>query len=63
MNNSAKNLSATLKVEINPLVNKLEYMDIKKTLQAPATNGLLEVLSSLVIQILQYHPIASAKPH
>ena len=32
-NNSAKNLSATLKVEINPLVNKLEYMDIKKTLQ------------------------------
>jgi len=29
-------------------------------LQAPTTNGLLRVLSSLVIQILQFWPIASA---
>ena len=33
-NNSAKNLSATLQVEIDSLVNKLEYTNIKKTLQA-----------------------------
>ena len=30
---SAKNLSATLQAEIDTLVNKLEYMNIKKTLQ------------------------------
>ena len=30
----AKNLSTTLQVEIDPLVNKLEYTNIKKTLQA-----------------------------
>ena len=47
--NSAKNLSAILQVEIDLLVNKLGYTNIKKTLQAPATNGLLGVLSSLVI--------------
>ena len=29
-----KNLFATLQSEINPLVNKLEYTNIKKTLQA-----------------------------
>ena len=29
-----KNLSATLQVEIDPLVNKLEYTNIKKTFQA-----------------------------
>ena len=32
--NTAKNLFATLQFEINPLVNKLEYTNIKKTLQA-----------------------------
>ena len=31
---SAKNLSAALQAEIDLLVNKLEYMNIKKTLQA-----------------------------
>ena len=31
--NSAKNLSATLQVEIDTLVNKLEYTNNKKTLQ------------------------------
>ena len=71
--NSAKNLSATLQVEIDPLVNKLEYMNIKKTIQdstqctwpfqAPDTNELLGILSSLVIQIPQYRPIATAKSH
>ena len=30
--NSIKNLSATLQVEIDPLVYKLEYTNIKKTL-------------------------------
>ena len=29
---SAKNLSAALWAKIDPLVNKLEYMNIKKTL-------------------------------
>ena len=29
---SAKNLSVALQAEIDPLVNKLEYMNIKKTL-------------------------------
>ena len=32
--NSKKNLIATLQVEINSLVNNLEYTIIKKTLQA-----------------------------
>ena len=41
--NTAKNLFATLQFEINPLVNKLEYTNIKKTLQAPTTNRLLEI--------------------
>ena len=31
---SAKNLFATLQAEIDPLVNKLEFTNIKKTLQA-----------------------------
>ena len=31
---SAKNLSAALPAEIDPLVNKLVYTNIKKTLQA-----------------------------
>ena len=30
----AKNLSAALQIKIDPLVNKLEYTNIKKTLQA-----------------------------
>ena len=32
--NSVKNLSTILQVEIDPLVNKLEYMNIKKIFQA-----------------------------
>ena len=31
---SAKNLAAVLQAEIDPLVNKLEYMNIKKALHA-----------------------------
>ena len=31
--NSTKNFFEILQVEIGPLVNKLEYMNIKKTLQ------------------------------
>ena len=72
--NLAKNLFATLQVEINSPVNKLEYTNNKRhskpslpnvlwALQAPATNGLLRVLSLLAFLISQYCPIASAKPH
>ena len=32
LKNSTKNLSTTLQVEIDPLVNKLEYTNIKKSL-------------------------------
>ena len=32
--NLAKNLSSTLQVKIDPLMNKLKYTNIKKTLQA-----------------------------
>ena len=31
---SAKNLSTALQAKIDPLMNKLEYTNIKKTLQA-----------------------------
>ena len=34
MQTRQKNLSVTVQVEIDPLVNMLEYKDIKKTLQA-----------------------------
>jgi len=40
--NSAKNLYATLQVEIDPLVNKLEYKDIKR----PSKSKLPNVLES-----------------
>ena len=72
--NLAKTLSSTLQVEIDPLMNKLKYTNIKKTFQAesiqctwplqtPATNGLLGILFLLVIRIPQYRSITSAKPH
>ena len=71
--NSAKNLSAIFQVEIDSLVNKLEYMNNKRSskpstqctwaLQALATNGILIFLSLLAFQISQYYQIASAKPH
>ena len=65
-----KNLSTAIQDKIDPLENKLEYMNIKKTLQAqstqctwalqaPATNRLIEALSSLVIRIPQFRLIAS----
>ena len=67
--NLAKNLSATLQVEIDPLENKFGSTQIIKdppslvypmySLQALATNGLLGVLSSLTFQIPQFNPIAS----
>ena len=58
----------------DPLVNKLVYKDTKRPsklnlpkvlepLQVLATNGILGVLSSLVIQVPQYCLIASTKPH
>ena len=34
MQTRQKNLSVTVQVKIDPLVNMLEYKDIKKTLQA-----------------------------
>ena len=42
LKNTAKNLSATLQVEIDPLVNKLEYTNNKK----PSKPNLLNVLES-----------------
>ena len=73
--NSAKNLSATLQVEINLLVNKLEYTNKKR----PSKPSLLNVLepSKLLLPmdflesclhylnfwIPQYRPIASAKSY
>ena len=69
LKNSAKNLSTTLQVEIDPLDNKVGSTRIIKdppslvypmySLQALATNRLLRVLSSLTFQIPQFNPIAS----
>ena len=66
LKNLEKNLSVTLQVEIDPLVNKLEYTNNKR-LSKPSlpnvlepfklllrANGLLGVLSSLAIRIPQY---------
>ena len=71
--NSVKNLSATLQVEINPLVNKLEYTNNKR----PSKPSLLNILSppsfcyqqtsqNLVFTSFlnpTIYSIASAKPH
>ena len=74
--NSAKNLSATLQVEIDLLVNKLEYKNKKKNPSKPSLLNVLEpsklllptdflesCLHYLNFWIPQYYPIASAKPY
>ena len=43
-----KNFFAALQAEINPLVNKLEYMNIKKTLK-PNLHNVLELYKLLLL--------------
>ena len=74
LKNSVKNLYVTLYVEMTHYwiswstrtlkrPSKPNIPKVPEPFQAPITSGLLGVLSSLVIQVPQYHPIASAKPH
>ena len=71
--NSVKNLSATLQVEIDPLVNKLEYTNNKDppSLVYPMYLSLLSFCYQQTSQSIVFtsflnpaiHTIASAKPH
>ena len=74
LKNSVKNLSVTLYVKmihywiswstrILKRPSKPNLPKVLESLQAPVTNGLLGVLSSLVIQVPQYRLIAFAKPY
>ena len=47
-NNLAKNLSTTLQVEINPLVNKLEYTNNKRP-SKPSLPNVLELSKLLLL--------------
>ena len=47
LKNLAKNLYATLQVEIDPLVNKLEYKNIKR----PSKSKLINVLEPSKLQL------------